>query len=119
MADGRSGASGVAVSVLVLESNEGLQRLVHVWLASRNLDHTQVLDPQHALAACAQVKYSVIFVDIDDPVTNGLAIATAIRSGGRSGEREEEGGWVLCVSHHLSLSLPSPALSHPLAGYKG
>ncbi len=75
MAEG--GGGGGSGCVLVVESNEGVQRLVHVWLASRSIEHTQVLDAQHAVAACAQVKYAVIFIDID--LLNGTAAATNIR----------------------------------------
>lgn len=76
------------IHCLIVDGNEGLQRLVHAWLVSLKVEHTQVYDGQHAVGACSQFDYGLIFMDLDSewaqPVPNGLVAASNIRLQGRN-----------------------------------
>eukprot|EP00912_Choanoflagellata_sp_UC4_P001847 UC4_evm1s1188 len=72
--------------VLICESHEVLQRLLHAWLTNLGVQHTQVFDGEQAVAACCKIKFSVIFVDVDarfsPPVQSGFDVAFNARSQG-------------------------------------
>lgn len=74
-----------SLHILVVEPNQVLQRLVHAWLVSNNFKDTLVSDVEHAISACAQYRYDLIFMELD-PAANassdGFSVSETIRGQG-------------------------------------
>eukprot|EP00051_Salpingoeca_urceolata_P001164 m.39020 g.39020 ORF g.39020 m.39020 type:complete len:531 (-) comp11228_c0_seq2:253-1845(-) len=80
--------AGSSCYCLIVDSNQQLQRLIHGFLTSLSIRHTQVYDGEHALSTCVQDQYDLIFLDLDavwdGPVKSGLDAACNVRFQGQN-----------------------------------
>ena len=68
-----------AIKALVVEDNLINQRLIKILLQEYNLDVTTANDGEEAVNLCMNNEYSIIFMDIDMPIKDGILATQEIK----------------------------------------